>query len=102
MANGSTIIEDVKALLAEEKAISTKTALRLMLGSQLELHKAVKDAETQMQKMSGRVEILERKSIMLWISNHPKLALVIVSIFVVLTTVVDLRVVLAKALHIDL
>ncbi len=102
MANGSGIIEEVKALLKEERAISTKTALKLTLGVQMELYNAVKDAEEQMKGINKRVEILESKSIVLWIGNHPKAALLIVSIFVVLTTVVDLRVVLAKALRIDL
>ena len=102
MANGSGIIEEVKALLAEERSISTKTALRLTLGVQMELYKAVKDAEEQMGKVRNRVEVLEEKSIILWIGNHPKLAVFILTVFIVLTTVIDLRVVFAKALHIDL
>ena len=102
MANGADIIEDVKALLKEERSISTKTALNLTLSLLLELHKAVKDAEAQMIVVNKRVEVLERNSIMLWVCKHPKLAVFIVTLFIVITTLVDLRVVVGKALGLGL
>jgi hypothetical protein len=102
MANGTDIIENVKALLKEERSISTKTALNLTLSLLLELHKAVKEAEVQMTSVNKRVEILERNSIMLWISRHPKLAVFIVTLFIVITTLVDLRVLVSKSLGLGL
>ena len=102
MANGTDIIENVKALLKEERSISTKTALNLTLSMLLELHKAVKDAEDQMVSMNKRLEVVERNSIMLWVCKHPKLAVFIVTLFVVITTLVDLRLVVGKALGLGL
>jgi hypothetical protein len=102
MANGIDIIENVKALLKEERSISTKTALNLTLSLLLELHKAVKEAEVQMTTVNKRVEILERNSIMLWISRHPKLAVFIVTLFIVITTLVDLRVLVSRSLGLGL
>jgi len=98
MPNGIGIIETVKTLLKEERAISTKTALNLTLELLLELHKAVTDAQAQMGLMNKRLEIVERNSILLWISLHPKLAIFIVTLFIVITTLVDMRVLISKAL----
>ena len=102
MANGSGIIENVKALLKEERSISTKTALNLTLELLLELHKAVKSAEDQMVTINKRLEVVERNSIMLWMGRHPKLTVFIVTLFIVIATLVDMRVLVGKALGLGL
>jgi len=109
MANGEGIIQTVKDLLSEDRAITQKTAQRLTLEMMLELHKAVKfqensisDTGKKLDIESKRLDALERKSIICWIERHPKLAIFVITLTIILTAVVDLRVILAKALGIDL
>ena len=109
MANGSGIINRVQDLLSEKETIPVKTALRLTLELMLEMHTAIieqgnliiehaKALEAQRLKL----EALERKSIVCWAERHPKLAVFVISLTLVLGTIIDLRVVIAKLLGVDL
>jgi hypothetical protein len=109
MANGKGIIERVQNLLGEKETIPVKTALRLTLELMLEMHKAIEDQAGQIadnikliELNRLRVDAIERKSIVCWAERHPKLAVFVVTVVLVLGTIVDIRVVIAKALGIDL
>ena len=104
MANGSdsALIKEVKSLLEEDRAISTKSALKLSLGMQVMLHDKVTEQGKSITANTDKLKVLESKNIMMWIEKHPKLLLFIVTVIIVMTTIVDMRVVIAKALNIDL
>jgi hypothetical protein len=102
MANGEGIVAEVKELLSEDRAISTKSALRMALAMQVELHKVVKAQGVLITANSKRLEKVENSSIIIWAQRHPKLTLFFVTLVVILGTILDLRVVIAKALNIDI
>ena len=109
MANGKGIIERVQTLLGEKETIPVKTALRLTLELMIEMHTAITDQGGQISDNIKlielnrlRVDALERKSIICWAERHPKLAIFFATLVLILGTVIDLRVVIAKALGIDL
>jgi len=109
MANGKGIIERVQTLLGEKETIPVKTALRLTLELMIEMHTAIEKQSIQITENIKtielnrlRLDVLERKSIVCWAERHPKLAVFVVTLVLVLGTVVDLRVIIAKALGIDL
>ena len=102
MANGTGIVTEVKDMLKEDRAISTKSALRMTLAMQVELHKVVKDLGDKVTENSKRLDKVEGSSIVMWMQRHPKLAVLIAGITVVVATLIDLRVVIAKALGIDI
>jgi len=102
MTNGSELIKEVKELLDQDRAIPVKSALKLSLGMQVVLHDQVAEQGKAVKANTERLKLLETKNIILWIEGHPKVALFVVTIIVILSTVVDLRVVIAKALNIDL
>ena len=109
MANGKGIIERVQTLLGEKDTIPVKTALRLTLELMVEMHTAIIEQGDQISDNIKNIELtrlridsLERKSIICWAERHPKLAVFLVSLVLILGTVIDLRVVIAKALGIDL
>jgi len=109
MANGKGIIERVQTLLGEKDTIPVKTALRLTLELMVEMHTAITDQGDQIKENINlielnrlRVDALERKSIICWAERHPKLAIFFATLVLILGTVIDLRVVIAKALGIDL
>ena len=102
MANGSELIKEVKGLLEEDRAISTKSALKLSLGLQVVLHDSVTKQGDLIKANKDKLDLLERKNIILWLEKHPKVALFVVAVIAITGTIVDLRVVIAKALNIDL
>ena len=109
MANGKGIIERVQTLLGEKDTIPVKTALRLTLELMVEMHTAITEQAGQISDNIKlielnrlRVDALERKSIICWAERHPKLAIFFATLVLILGTVIDLRVVIAKALGIDL
>ena len=61
MANGTPeLIKEVKSLLEEDRSISTKSALRLALGMQIELYTALKDQDTRIAVNTEQLKMLER------------------------------------------
>lgn len=102
MANGKKIIEKVQSLLKEERAIPVKTALNLTLELLVELHGIVTEQGKEIQGHNESIESLKRHSILLWIEKHPKAAVFLISLIIIMATLIDLRVVIAKALGIDL
>lgn len=102
MANGDGIVSEVKELLKEDRAISTKSALRMALAMQVELHKVVKEQGDTLKTHGDKLEVIERASIVMWMQKHPKATLFIATVILITGTLVDLRVVIAKALNIDI
>ena len=110
MPNGKGIIETVQGLLDKEENIPDKTALKLTLGLMLEVHTTITDkviprldaVDCNLIAQKARLELMERKSIVLWVEKHPKLAVFTISFIVITGTVIDLRVLIAKALGIEL
>ena len=100
--NDAGVIEEVRTLLSEDKAISTKSALKLSLRLQVKMYNQIKEQGGMIKANTDRLDVVERASILMWAQRHPKLAVILISIIVVLSTVLDLRVVIAKALGIDL
>ena len=100
--NDVGVLEEIRTLLSEDRAISTKSALKLSLRLQVKMYGQMKDQGELIKAHAKQLEVLERVSIMMWIGKHPKLATAIITIVIVLSTVLDLRVVIAKALGIDL
>jgi hypothetical protein len=85
--NGDTINE-VKALLAEEGAIKTPTALRLTLQLMSDIYTKQVDEIEERKKLTSRMEKVENSSIVLWMQKHPKsAALIILSYFSVVAFV---------------
>ena len=102
MANGKKIIEKVQSLLKEERAIPVKTALNLTLELLVDLHTIVTEQGLDIKTNRKSIEVLERNSILMWCQRHPKLSVFVVGFIIITSTVLDLRVVIAKALNIDL
>jgi hypothetical protein len=109
MVNGKGIIERVQALLGEKETIPVKTALRLTLELMLEMHAAIeKQAGAILSHANAlevqrlRLEALERKSIVCWMERHPKLTVFAISLSLIIAVAIDLKVIIAKALGIDL
>lgn len=95
--NGDTI-QEIKDLLAEPGAIKQQTALRLTLGISAQIYDLLHQKITEIEDLKKRVKAVEDSSIILWASNHPKLTIFIVSLYLVLSAVVDFRAAIAKAL----
>jgi hypothetical protein len=95
MSNGDTIHE-IRELLAEGKAIPTKTALRLSLAAQSEIYDKFAETLKSQQAAEKRIDKLERNSIVFWIQGHPKLATTIITIYIFLAP--HLNAIVAKAL----
>lgn len=100
--NDSGIIEEVRTLLSENKAISTKSALKLSLRLQVKMYNQLKEQGGLITANTKRLDVVERLNIVMWMQRHPKLAIFIITIILIAGTIIDLRVVLAKALGIDL
>ena len=100
--NDVGVIEEIRTLLSEDKAISTKSALKLSLRLQVKMYGQMKEQGVAITGHGTRLDALERSSIMMWIGKHPKLATAIITIVIVTSTVLDLRVIIAKVLGIDL
>ena len=109
MANGKGIITRVQTLLSEKETIPVKTALRLTLELMIEMHTAVIEQGNLISEHAKSLEVqrltledLKRKSIVCWAERHPKLAVFLISLTLIVATMIDFRVVIAKALGIDL
>jgi len=100
--NDSGVIEEVRTLLSEESAISTKSALKLSLRLQMKMYGQLKEQAGLIKSNTDRIANVERASIVLWMHQHPKLTAFLVGVVVILGTIIDLRIVIAKALGIDL
>ena len=75
----------------------------------LEMHKSILDQANLISEHAKALEVqrlkleaLERKSIVCWAERHPKLSVFVISLVLVLGTIIDLRVVVAKLLGVDL
>jgi len=100
MANGKRIIETVQSLLEKPEAIPLPTALNLTLELLLDLHKSITEKVIpDVEVNKKRLDALERKSIICWMERHPKLTVFLLSLWIVLITLVDIRVVLQKILE---
>jgi len=99
--NGDTINE-IKDLLSEKGAITTQTALRLSLSLQAQIYEHVRSRDEEIESLKGRVKVVEDNSIILWMQKNPKLTLLIVTIYLILSALVDWSDVLAKAIGLKL
>jgi len=97
--NGDTVHE-IKALLADGKAIPVKTALRLSLELQSQLFDLVSIGREALIATDKRVEKLERYSIIYWIEKHPKLSTALITAYIVISAMIDFKEVVAKVLAI--
>jgi hypothetical protein len=68
-------LQEVRDLLQDETAISTKTGLRLALSMLAETYELI-------QTIDGRLVVVENKSVGVWISKHKEMAIVLAVIFV--------------------
>ena len=105
MTNGDTALE-IKSLLAEgEGAIPTKTALRLSLSLQLQIFEAQAEQDKEIKKQYIEISTLEKRlkkqedtNLVLWIQNNPKLAIFLVSLYLIIASLIDFKDVLAQAI----
>ena len=100
--NDTGVIEEVRTLLSEQSAISTKSGLKLSLRLQMKMYNTLTEQGKLIRSNSDRIANVERSSIIMWTQRHPKLTIFLVATVVILTTLIALRVVIAKALGIDL
>lgn len=75
-----SIVDQISAILEENGTVTEKTRNRLLLMAVREILEKVEqidslDASSKAQ--DKRIEVLERKSIILWAEKHPKAAAVI-------------------------
>ena len=99
MANGETITE-IKALLAEEGAIPTKTALRLSLDLQLQIFEKQAIQDTKQKELEERIRQQEDTNIIMWIRKNPKLSIFLLGLYLIIAPLIDFRDVIAKAIGI--
>lgn len=97
MANGDTIIE-VKNLLAEKGAIKTQTALRLSLEMQSQMYEKLTDEIKNRIELEEKVRRIEGSSIVLWVEKNRKLSVLILVIYLLLNSVVDVKAIVLTAL----
>ena len=112
MANGETL-KEIKSLLSEQGAIKTSVAMRLMLDLMSQLYEKIDEYHEEQllqstrldlieKNMTDRVEKVERASIVLWVQNHPKIAIAIMTAYLVVSATLDVRQVLAATLGVKL
>ena len=99
MTNGETA-KEVKSLLSEKGKISGTTAQRLTLDLLVQLYEKQEEDRNAREELKAQIDRVERASIVLWIQNNPKLALFFMTIYLLVTQLIDIRDVLAKALKI--
>lgn len=99
MSNGETV-KEIKSLLSEPGAIKPTTAQRLTLELMTQLYDKMERYEGNQKVLLDRVDSLEKKSIIIWIENNPKLFTFLISVYLLLTQVVDLKSIVSKALGI--
>lgn len=97
MANGETITE-IKALLAEDGAIPTKTALRLSLDLQLQIFSTIDHVIEEQKRLDERLKKQEDSNPVMWVRDNPKLAIFLLTVYLIIASLVDFREVVAKAL----
>ena len=95
--NGDTITE-IKVLLSEKGAIKAQTALRLSLDIQAQIYESMARRDEQMKVLECRVEKIEKSSIIIWMQSNPKLTLFIATVYLLVSQLVDIRLVLSQAL----
>jgi hypothetical protein len=86
--NGETI-KEVKALLADEGAIKTPTALRLTLQLMSDMYEKLDKQGEESAALCKRMDAVEKSSIVLWVQKHPKSAIFIALSYFSLVTFVD-------------
>lgn len=96
MANGETITE-IKALLAEPDSIPTKTALRLSLDLQLQIFEKQAAQDLKNIELDKRLKVVEDSSIVLWAQKNPKLFIFLVTVYLIVANLVNVKDVLALA-----
>lgn len=98
MTNGDTALE-IKSLLAEGgRAIPTKTALRLSLSLQLQIFEKQAEQDKKTAELEARLKKQEDTNPVLWMQNNPKLALFLVSLYLIIASLIDFKDVLAQAI----
>ena len=99
--NGDTI-KEVKALLQDKGAIPTKTALRLSLDLQKQIYEKLEEHEEKQKEYQRitdeSIKRLERNSILLWVQSNPKTAAFLLTLYLIISALVDFEKVLALAL----
>jgi hypothetical protein len=88
--NGDTI-KEVKALLADEGAIKTPTALRLTLQLMSDMYDKLDNQGKASELLCKRVDAIEKSSIVLWVQKHPKASAFIALVYLSLVTFVDVQ-----------
>lgn len=99
MANGD-ITEKIECLLSE-KEIGTPAAMRLMLELQTQTFRKLDDFTNKQKTIEDRLKRVEDSSIVLWIQKNPKLTVVIVTVYLVVSSFVDWREIAARVLGVE-
>lgn len=82
-ANSSdSVFDEIRTILECNGSIDTKVKDRLILMALSEFHRQLDDVPS----MCKRIEVLERKSVWMWIERHPKATMVMVASFVLLAS----------------
>ena len=99
MANGE-ILQEINELLKEDGAIKQSTALRLMLKMQAETYQKIQAQADKQAELEARIKKQEDTNIVLWIQNNPKLSFFLLTLYLIVASVVNIRDLLASAIGI--
>lgn len=90
---------EIKSLLAEgNRVIPTKTALRLSLDLQMQIFEKQAEQERNYNELKDRIKKQEDTNIVFLVQNNPKLSLFIFTMYLIVSSLIDLHDVFAQAI----